>query len=103
MDNPAGYLYRVALTRSTPRKQPKLPPVDPARLPLVEPALVPALLRLPERQRAAVWLVHACDWTYAEVAEALGVGTSTVGTHVARGLEALRDALGHQMITQDSP
>ena len=95
MTNPIGYLYRVAVTRSVPRRQPLLPPVDATRLPEVEPGLVPALLALPERQRVSVWLVHACEWSYHEVADALGIGTSTVGTHVGRGLDSLRDALGH--------
>lgn len=93
LQNPIGYLYRVALTRSTARKHPTLPSVEPASMPEVEPGLVPALLRLPERQRAAVWLVHACDWSYTEVAEALDIGRSTVGTHVSRGLASLREQL----------
>lgn len=62
-------------------------------IPEVEPGLVPALLLLPETQRAAVWLVHACQWRYAEVAEALGTTTSTVGNHVSRALERLRHQL----------
>ena len=95
LTNPIGYLYRVAQTRSAPRKRPpNLPQPQPALLPEVEPGLVPALLDLPETQRSAVWLVHACGWTYAEVAEALGVGLSTVGTHVSRGLASLRSAIG---------
>ena len=93
IENPVGYLYRVALTRSEARKTPILPRVPPALMPEVEPGLVPALMALPERQRAAVWLVHACEWSYSEVAEALEIGTSTVGTHVTRALAALREAL----------
>lgn len=103
MENPIGYLYRVALTRSTPRKRPHLPPVEPSRLPAVEPGLVPALLDLPERQRCAVWLVHACEWTHAEVAEALGIARTTVGNHVARGMASLRTALGHEPTTEAAP
>lgn len=95
IDNPVGYLYRVALTRSTPRKVPLMPRVVPATMPDVEPGLVPAMMALPERQRIAVWLVHACDWSYSEVAEALDITRSTVGTHVTRALEALRAALAH--------
>ncbi|MEM7095730.1 MAG: sigma-70 family RNA polymerase sigma factor [Actinomycetota bacterium] len=94
LDDPIAYLYRVALTRSVGRKRPVLPPVEPARMPDVEPGLVPALLELPERQRAAVWLVHACGWRHREVAVALDISPSTVATHVTRGLEALRIALG---------
>ena len=59
----------------------------------VEPALIPALLRLPETQRVAVWLVHACQWRYAEVAVALNTTTSMVGNHVSRGLARLRQQL----------
>ncbi len=97
MENRVGYLYRVGLTRSVPRKPlpipMKLPEPDPPQLPDVEPGLVPALLGLSENQRAAVWLVHACGWSYGEVAEALEVGKSTVGTHVTRALAALRQQL----------
>jgi DNA-directed RNA polymerase specialized sigma24 family protein len=40
-----------------------------------------------------VWLVHGCQWTYGEVAEAMGLGASTVGTHVSRGMARLRERL----------
>ncbi len=94
MANPIGYLYRVGLTRSTPKRvPPNLPTPGEVRLPDIEPGLVEALLALTEHQRAAVWLVHACDWSYAEVAEALNIGRSTVGTHVSRALDALRQQL----------
>lgn len=94
MANPVGYLYRVGLTRSTPRKQPiDLPTPAEVRLPEVEPELVPALLALTERQRSAVWLVHACGWSYGDVAAAMEISESTVGTHVTRALEALRNHL----------
>lgn len=91
--NPIGYLYRVGLTRTAPRKRPRLPAPQAVELPDVEPGLVPALLALSEQQRAAVWLVHACGWSYGDVAEALGIGRSTVGTHVTRALTALRAEL----------
>ncbi len=90
MDNPAGYLFRVGQSRTRKRNEPRLPSPESLRIPDVEPALVPALLALPERQRNAVWLVHACGWTYAETADALGVSASAIGTHVSRALETLR-------------
>jgi len=93
LENPAGYLYRVGQSRSRRRLEPRLPAPDSMRIPDVEPALIPALLALPDRQRNAVWLVHACSWTYAEVAEALGISASAVGTHVGRALESLRRTL----------
>ncbi|MCP5068757.1 MAG: sigma-70 family RNA polymerase sigma factor [bacterium] len=93
MSNPIGYLYRVGLTRTAAKRKPVLPaPVD-VGLPEVEPDLIPAMLALPGTQRTAVWLVHGCGWSYGEVAEAMGIGRSTVGTHVSRGLAALRERL----------
>lgn len=93
MANPAGYLYRVGQSRTRTRKTPSLPPVEDLRLPEVEPMLVPALLELSEQQRTAVWLVHGCHWRQTEAAEAMGITTSAVSTHVARALAHLRDRL----------
>jgi DNA-directed RNA polymerase specialized sigma24 family protein len=93
MDNPAGYLYRVGLSRTRSRKRPVLSPPERLGLPEIEPALIPALLALPETQRTAVWLVHACQWRYTEVAEAMGTSVSMVGNHVHRGMKRLRARL----------
>lgn len=93
MHNPVGYLYRVGQSRSRRRRTALLPAPDTVGIPHVEPRLIDALTALPDRQRTAVWLVHACEWTQVEVAEALGVSPSAVSTHVARGLNALRNAL----------
>ncbi len=91
--NPAGYLFRVGQSRTRRRSEPRLPSPESLRIPDIEPALIPALLALPERQRSAVWLVHACDWTYAETADALGISASAIGTHVGRALDRLRRSL----------
>jgi DNA-directed RNA polymerase specialized sigma24 family protein len=93
MDNPAGYLFRVGQSRTRRRRTPRLPSPTQVGVPEVEPALIPALLALPETQRTAVWLVHACQWHYSEVAEALGTSVSMVGNHVRRGLGRLRQQL----------
>ena len=93
MTNAVGYLYRVAQSRTRLRGNPALPEPEAVGLPEVEPRLVPALLGLPETQRTAVWLVHACQWHYAEVAEALGTTPSMVGNHVTRALARLRAEL----------
>lgn len=96
MANPAGYLYRVARS-STRVRQPKRVRYlvdEPNELPHIEPALPDALRALPERQRSVVWLVYACEWTYKEVGDALGISASAVGTHATRGLAALRNTLG---------
>ena len=94
MENPAGYLYQVGRSRVRRRRTPALPTPASIGVPDVEPALIPALLRLPETQRTAVWLVYACEWRYAEVAEAMDTSVSMVGNHVSRGLDALRRRLG---------
>lgn len=90
MDNPLGYLYRVGQSRSRPRRQGFLPAPGEVGVPEVEPALIDALRALPEQQRTAVWLVHACGWSYTECGEAMGVTASAVGTHVSRALARLR-------------
>lgn len=94
MENPAGYLYRVGSTRSREKRRALLPWRGEPPAPPFEPGLTPALAALTDRQRAAVILVHGCGWSYTEVAEAIGVTKSSVGTHVARGMEQLRTALG---------
>lgn len=93
MENPLGYLYRVGQSRTRLRRIREFPRPDSIGLPEIDPRLIPALQRLPETQRTAVWLVHACQWRYAEVAEALGTTTSMVGNHVARGMARLRQEL----------
>jgi len=96
LENPAGYLYRVARSSARVRPPRRVRYVVPevARVPLVEPALPDALRALPEKQRIVVWLVYACEWSYAEVAEALAISASAVGTHARRALRALRSEIG---------
>jgi RNA polymerase sigma-70 factor (ECF subfamily) len=94
MDNPAGYLFRVGQSSVRRRRTPLLPSPEAVGAPDIEPALMPALLSLPDTQRTAVWLVHACGWHYAEVAVAMDTSVSMVGNHVSRGLDALRARLG---------
>lgn len=94
MENPAGYLYRVARSRTRGRRRaPVFPAIGPLGVPEVEPALPHAFARLSERQRMAVFLVHACEWSHPEVAELLGVSVSTVRNHLVRGLARLRELL----------
>ena len=94
MTNPTGYLWRVA--QSSVRRQHRWSrrPTYPAEVaPPLEggPSLPEALFALRSQVRVAVMLVHGYDWTYAEVAELLGVPVSTVRNHVHRGLKKLRE------------
>jgi DNA-directed RNA polymerase specialized sigma24 family protein len=93
MANPIGYLYRVGQSRSRQRLHGHLPAGDTNRVPEVEPGLGPALADLSDTQRTAVVLVHGCQWTYQEVADALDITKSSVGTHIARAMTRLRTAL----------
>ncbi len=96
MENPVGYLFRVAQSRSRRyRRRPvALPSVPPAEFPEIDPGLPVALAALSPRQRSAVLLVHAHGWTYAETATALECTVSTVRNHLDRGMRRLREHLG---------
>lgn len=94
MENPTGYLYRVAQSKSRTRRQGWLEWSGDREVPDVEPGLTTALASLSPAQYRAVWLVHGCGWTYADTAVALDVSASTVGSHVSRALTHLRERLG---------
>ena len=59
-------------------------------------ALRQALVSLSLDQRAAVMLCLAHGFTHAEAAEALDIPLGTIKSHVARGRERLREALGEE-------
>lgn len=58
-------------------------------------ALVAALRQLPPRQRDAVVLYYLGGLSEAEVSASLGIATSSVRTHIQRGLVRLRTHLAH--------
>ena len=96
MDNPRGYLYRVARdkVRGSRRLRPELPPVRAELQPEVVPELVPALATLSPNQRAAVFLATGLGWSWVEIAEFLGTSASTVRNHHRRGMAKLRREIG---------
>lgn len=101
IDNPAGYLWRVGTSRSRRlrrwRREHAGLPTDVAaseRTGWFEPALPAALNRLEPDARVAIVLVHCFDWSYAEVAELLGVPLHTVRNRIHRATSALRRELG---------
>jgi len=99
MTNPAGYLFVVGRDRHRRRFRHRIakPVFDsgPGHTePWCEPALARQLAGLSDRERVAVMLVNAFDWSLAEVAELLGVSKSTVQTHAERGMAKLRVGMG---------
>jgi DNA-directed RNA polymerase specialized sigma24 family protein len=98
MANPVGYLYRVGQTavRTETRlhRAPLFPPeARDHEMPLAEPGLHEALSRLTPDQRAAVMLVHAHGYRYAEAADLLDIPVSTLKNHLHRGSRRLRKIL----------
>jgi DNA-directed RNA polymerase specialized sigma24 family protein len=95
MEFPIAYLFRVGQSRTRRRREPALPPpetVEPPPAP--DPGLERALRRLSARQRTVVVLCWGEGWTFAEVAELLGISKGSVQRHAERGIAALRRALG---------
>lgn len=93
MERPVGYLYRVGQSRTRRwrlSRRETFPSPSVEEMPWVEPGLPRALNALPERQRVAVVLVCGFGWQLREVADLLGVKTTTVQNHVERGLARLR-------------
>jgi RNA polymerase sigma-70 factor (ECF subfamily) len=93
MANPAGYLYRVGASRVRSRKQPVLFGHTDENEIWFEPSLARCLSSMPERQRIAVVLIHGYGWSSKEVAAMTGLKSSTVQTHLERGLANLRRQL----------
>jgi len=93
LNNKIAYLFRVGQSKSRDRKTPDIFERSEAHEPWYDPGLAPALSALTENQRVAVVLINGFEWKLREVAELLGVGVSTVQSHLERGMRALRNAL----------
>ncbi len=97
LDHPAAYLWQVGRNRARrirARKRLLFESVQLDHATWVEPGLPRAVARLSERQRVAVMLIYGFEWTFAEVAELLGVSRSTVQKHTERAMDRLRRELG---------
>ncbi len=97
MENPAGYLYRVA--QSAVRRyrrwgcQPAFPGEQTDDDRHVEPGLGAALAQLRPGQRVAVLLTQAHGYSYAEVAGLTGLTIDAVRNHAHRGMRRMRELL----------
>ncbi|CAN5401089.1 hypothetical protein BH10ACT1_BH10ACT1_36880 [soil metagenome] len=98
MANPTGYLWRTAVSGHRRYRRWSRRPEFPGSGALADPGLAErdlflSLGILNDRERVAVVMVHAHQATYQEVAELLGVPTTTVTNLVHRGLAKLRNDL----------
>ena len=97
MDNPMGFLFSVGCSKarrySRWRRRVSFP-VEPVRPVESRRDLFDGLKKLSDDQRVAVLAVHGYGWTYAEVAEILGITPAAVTNHVHRGLAKLRVHMG---------
>ncbi len=87
-----NHFRRKAVERSYVDRQIDPRPADPPEPDVVaHEAMRAALLRLPERQRAALVLRYYEDLPEAQIAQLLGCRPATVRSLVSRGLQALRE------------
>ena len=101
-NDPAGWVYRVALNWSTSvlRRRARAPRIaspspDTELEPLSEPSLLTALASLERNQRAVIVCRFFLGWNEAETAAALGTRPGTVKSRLHRGLRALERQLPH--------
>ena len=107
-ESPLAYLRQAVLNRSRsvlrhravvekhPEKlSPDMPSAEHGALVQLErSAVIAALRKLPGRQREAIVLRYYADLSEAEVAATMGISCGAVKSHTARGMAALRTALG---------
>jgi RNA polymerase sigma-70 factor (sigma-E family) len=100
-DRPGAWVRRVAIrlaTRARRRESTlQLEPEQPGTTDTtVDPDLRRAILSLPPNQRAAIVLHYLEDLPVAQVAEAMGVATSTAKVHLHRARKRLAVLLGEE-------
>jgi RNA polymerase sigma-70 factor (sigma-E family) len=108
MDNPEGWLYRVAVNLSLSWRKRALrrvlrEPPDHAEEPVVssDPTLTQALLRLTVAQRAAVVLRFYLDLSIESTAATLGKSPGTVRALTSQGIARLREDLGSNWLEEN--
>jgi RNA polymerase sigma factor (sigma-70 family) len=101
---PRAWVVRTALNLRTDRYRHRqrtssvvarlpVPEVAPEPPRPVDPALLAALGALPQRQREVIAMRVLLGLSGAETARELGITTGSVGTHLHRGLAALRSRI----------
>jgi len=99
-DNAPGWVYRVGLNwaLSRLRKQTRehlsdAPPDRGVNQALPDPDVDAALRGLPLEARSLVVLRHLMDWSYEEIASALGIPVGTAKSRLHRVMNELRTTL----------
>ncbi|MFN2543889.1 MAG: SigE family RNA polymerase sigma factor [Actinomycetota bacterium] len=87
-----SHFRRVKVERAYVRRESGMPPGPGAEIGARE-EMWQALLRLPERQRAAIVLRYYEDLSEAETADAMRCPAGTVKSLVSRGIERLRQEM----------
>ncbi|GGN52613.1 RNA polymerase sigma24 factor [Actinoplanes lobatus] len=104
LENPAGWVFRVALNWATSwwrKVRREQPPADEAAHPHLRPpdgsvAAQDALAKLPAPQRAVITCRVLLDLSTAETAVALRISEGTVKSRLSRGLATLRHELNSE-------
>jgi RNA polymerase sigma-70 factor (ECF subfamily) len=104
MDNPNGYLYRVAVNAARSRLRrislaarrtfAHHDEADPFTVADLRDEIVRALAALPGRQRAALVLTELLDMPTNEAGKALGISDSTVRSLASQARQTLRGTMG---------
>ena len=96
LDDPRPYLFKAVLneSRSVMRFRRTVELTDPGTV-VAEPDLdvLDAVLRLPVRQRAAIYLVYWADMSVADAARHMGVGSGTVKKYLHSARNSLKGVL----------
>lgn len=101
MENPRGWVYRVAVNwaksglrrRSIARSLPVPAPDSTTEPEIPDPELVNAVRGLPPNQRDVIVARYVFDMSQDAIAEAFGTNPGTVKSRLARGLAQLRKEL----------
>jgi RNA polymerase sigma-70 factor (sigma-E family) len=89
--------HRTVVDKNLQKPPPDMPSAEHGALTLLERSAVVAALRdLPDRQREAIVLRYYADLSEAEIAATMGISRGAVKSHTARGMAALRTALGQE-------
>ncbi len=89
--------HRTVVDKNPQKPPPDMPSAEHGAFVLLErSAVVAALRELPDRQREAIVLRYYADLSEAEIAATMGISRGAVKSHTARGMAALRAALGQE-------